>query len=60
MFDELWCMFKVKYLSNYTKGIPTSGNIGFCYKMLNLTSRSFAQVIQELPEELRDSVIFIF
>ena len=34
-----------------------SQNLIWCYKMLNLTSRSFSFVIKELSDELRDAVI---
>ena len=38
------------------KKLPKSPTWAFCYDMLNRVSRSFAIVIQQLPEELRNAV----
>jgi phytoene/squalene synthetase len=37
-----------------------SPDVQFCYGMLNQVSRSFAIVIQQLPEELRDAVCVFY
>ena len=40
--------------------LPTDPNQAFCYRMLNRVSRSFAIVIQQLPEELKDAVCVFY
>jgi farnesyl-diphosphate farnesyltransferase len=37
-----------------------SPDLQFCYDMLNLVSRSFSIVIQQLPERLRDAVCVFY
>lgn len=40
--------------------LPKEPGLGFCYDMLNRVSRSFAVVIQQLPEKLRDAVCVFY
>eukprot|EP01091_Cochliopodium_minus_P000764 TRINITY_DN10677_c0_g1_i1.p1 TRINITY_DN10677_c0_g1~~TRINITY_DN10677_c0_g1_i1.p1 ORF type:complete len:406 (-),score=120.25 TRINITY_DN10677_c0_g1_i1:70-1287(-) len=59
---ELFSLLKFK-LTKDTKNIPEdvkSQNLIWCYKMLDLTSRSFAMVIRELPIELRDAICIFY
>lgn len=43
-----------------TQLATTLNNVDFCYAVLNKVSRSFAVVIQQLPEELRDPVCIFY
>jgi farnesyl-diphosphate farnesyltransferase len=40
--------------------VPDDPNLLFCYSMLNRVSRSFAIVIQMLPECLRDAICVFY
>lgn len=40
--------------------LPKQPGLRFCYDMLNRVSRSFAVVIQQLPERLRDAVCVFY
>lgn len=40
--------------------LPQDPSLRFCYDMLNRVSRSFAVVIQQLPERLRDAVCVFY
>ena len=40
--------------------LPKQPGLNFCYDMLNRVSRSFAVVIQQLPEALRDAVCVFY
>ena len=56
--NELFAMVKWK-LTKDPNAIPASANtenLRWCYDILNKTSRSFAFVIRELGDELRDAV----
>lgn len=65
---ELTAIFKIKFDRNAPK--PSDESIHelaqrlpdreFCYEVLNKVSRSFAVVIQQLPEELRDPVCIFY
>lgn len=65
---ELTAIFKIKFDRNAPK--PSNESISqlaqrlpdreFCYEVLNKVSRSFAVVIQQLPEELRDPVCIFY
>lgn len=59
---ELYSMIKWK-LTKDPSAIPESAkskNLRWCWKMLNHTSRSFAFVIRELGDELRDPVCLFY
>src|SRR5690349_1173114 len=66
MQRQIYAMMKLKYESmQYERSLPldaktasTMNSRDFCYAVLNKVSRSFALVIQELPEELRHPVCF--
>jgi Mg2+ and Co2+ transporter CorA len=58
-------MLKLKYeMSRYERDMPLDKDLhnlnsrDFCFAILNKVSRSFALVIQELPEELRLPVTY--
>lgn len=65
---ELTAIFKIKFDRNAPK--PSNESIAdlalrlsdrdFCYEVLTKVSRSFAVVIQQLPEELRDPVCIFY
>ena len=66
--DEFIAIFKIKF-GRYTKKMPeksldelarTLNDLDFCYATLNKVSRSFAIVIQQLPEQLKDSVCIFY
>jgi farnesyl-diphosphate farnesyltransferase len=40
--------------------LPKEPGLAFCYDMLNRVSRSFAVVIQQLPDRLRDAVCVFY
>jgi farnesyl-diphosphate farnesyltransferase len=40
--------------------LPTDPDLAFCYDVLNRVSRSFAVVIQQLPQPLRDAVCVFY
>jgi farnesyl-diphosphate farnesyltransferase len=42
------------------KRLPKDEGLRFCYDMLNKVSRSFAVVIQQLPERLRDAICVFY
>ena len=42
------------------KRLPKDESLRFCYDMLNKVSRSFAVVIQQLPERLRDAICVFY
>lgn len=46
--------------SKRAKFLPQQSGLRFCYDMLNRVSRSFAVVIQQLPERLRDAVCVFY
>eukprot|EP00892_Ulva_mutabilis_P000017 jgi/Ulvmu1/10015/UM059_0064.1 len=48
---------EAKRIENLVRADP---DIAFCYGMLNRVSRSFAMVIQQLPEQLRDPVCIFY
>lgn len=54
--DELLAMVRVRF-SKSVPPIPADDDSkAYCYRVLIQVSRSFATVIQELPDELRDAV----
>ncbi|KAA8916302.1 hypothetical protein TRICI_001584 [Trichomonascus ciferrii] len=55
--DELAASIEAKYPRDPSKESKT---LQRCYELLNLTSRSFAAVIQELHPELRDTVMLFY
>ena len=66
--SEITSMFKLKF-GAYVKpphNAPLAqlavqlGDLDFCYATLNVVSRSFAVVIQQLPAELRDPVCVFY
>ena len=53
-------MGKMYLAAKRAKKLPKSPTWAFCYDMLNRVSRSFAIVIQQLPEELRNAVCVFY
>lgn len=51
---------RTKRAADRAKDLPKDPSLAFCYGMLNAVSRSFAVVIQQLPEELRDAVCVFY
>lgn len=66
--SELMALLKIKFSGNIPKDHPEPLEIlarkmsdrDFCYAALNRVSRSFAVVIQQLPEELKDPVCVFY
>nr|GMD84411.1 squalene synthase-like isoform X1 [Ipomoea batatas] len=58
--DDVYPLIKLKMAARQVeKQIPPQPHWGFCYIMLRKVSRSFALVIQQLPNELRDAGNFV-
>lgn len=65
---EIQAMFKVKfggyvnkvYEENLIELAKTLKDAEFCYAVLNKVSRSFAMVIQQLPQQLKDAVCIFY
>jgi farnesyl-diphosphate farnesyltransferase len=53
-------LVKVKRMADKAKRLPKEKNLAYCYDVLNKVSRSFAIVIQQLDEELRDAVCVFY
>lgn len=53
-------LLKVKRMADRAKRLPKERNLAYCYDVLNKVSRSFAIVIQQLDEELRDAVCVFY
>ncbi|CAG9464784.1 unnamed protein product [Pedinophyceae sp. YPF-701] len=58
--DEIVPLFRMYLAARRAKQLPKDPNWAFCYEMLNRVSRSFAVVIQELPQPLRDAVCIFY
>jgi hypothetical protein len=57
---DVFPLLEVKKMADEAKKLPKEENLAFCYDMLNKVSRSFAIVIQQLDEELRDAVCIFY
>lgn len=53
-------LLRVAMMANRAKRLPRDANLAYCYDVLNKVSRSFAIVIQQLDEELRDAVCVFY
>ncbi|KAG7666618.1 putative Squalene synthase LSS [Nannochloris sp. 'desiccata'] len=58
--DELLPLFSMYMAAKRAQVLPQEPSLRFCYDMLNRVSRSFAVVIQQLPERLRDAVCVFY
>ncbi|PRW60803.1 Squalene synthase isoform A [Chlorella sorokiniana] len=58
--DELVPMVSMALAARRAKQLPKQPGLAFCYDMLNRVSRSFAVVIQQLPDGLRDAVCVFY
>lgn len=52
--------FAMYLAARKAKVLPKEPGLAFCYDMLNRVSRSFAVVIQQLPDRLRDAVCVFY
>lgn len=61
-FDELISLLRVKFFYKLPqpRQVKQQADVSFCYDILQLVSRSFAIVIQELPDELRDPICVFY
>ncbi len=72
LFDSMWhpqeiaAMFKIKWgtvmpkCSKASLADPSLSSWEFCYAALNKVSRSFAVVIQQLPDEVKDAICIFY
>ncbi|KAK9815785.1 hypothetical protein WJX72_009464 [[Myrmecia] bisecta] len=58
--DEVLPLLQMALAARRAKQLPKQPSLAFCYDMLNQVSRSFAIVIQQLPEQLRDPVCIFY
>ena len=58
--SDVFPLLRVKKMADEAKKLPKDENLAFCYDVLNKVSRSFAIVIQQLDEELRDAVCVVY
>jgi len=64
--DELWSLIKFKFLGGQAAIFPPNDTsnaaptLKRCYELLDLTSRSFAAVIQALDPELRPAIALFY
>ena len=58
--DEIIPLLGMYIASRKAKKLPKDESLKFCYDMLNKVSRSFAIVIQQLPERLRDAICIFY
>ena len=58
--DEIIPMLGMVVAAQKAKRLPKDPSLKFCYDMLNKVSRSFAVVIQQLPERLRDAICVFY
>jgi hypothetical protein len=58
LIDDAWLFFFSFFLSPGQRDLadPSLTSSDFCYAVLNKVSRSFAVVIQTLPDEIKDAV----
>ncbi|GLC35682.1 hypothetical protein PLESTB_000483400 [Pleodorina starrii] len=58
--DEFLPMVRMMYAARKASMLPKDPGLAFCYGMLNDVSRSFAIVIQQLPNPLRDAICVFY
>uniref|UniRef100_A0A7S0N0L4 Squalene synthase n=1 Tax=Pyramimonas obovata TaxID=1411642 RepID=A0A7S0N0L4_9CHLO len=58
--EEIPALYQMRIKAKNAKKFPKNKSLAFCYEILNNVSRSFAIVIQTLPEELRDAVCVFY
>ncbi|GBF87650.1 squalene synthase [Raphidocelis subcapitata] len=58
--DEILPLAKMYYASKQACKLPSDPKLAFCYDILNSVSRSFAVVIQQLPNPLRDAICVFY
>ncbi|KAI8477155.1 MAG: farnesyl-diphosphate farnesyltransferase [Monoraphidium minutum] len=58
--EEILPLAKMYYASKQACKLPSDPKLAFCYDMLNQVSRSFAVVIQQLPNPLRDAICVFY
>ncbi|KAF5842637.1 farnesyl-diphosphate farnesyltransferase [Dunaliella salina] len=57
---EILPLAKIYLASRAATKLPKDPKLAFCYDMLNKVSRSFAVVIQQLPNPLRDAICVFY
>eukprot|EP00878_Enallax_costatus_P022101 GHUV01023436.1.p1 GENE.GHUV01023436.1~~GHUV01023436.1.p1 ORF type:complete len:325 (+),score=79.94 GHUV01023436.1:206-1180(+) len=58
--EELVPLARIYIASKQVTKLPEDPKLAFCYDMLNRVSRSFAIVIQQLPNPLRDAICVFY
>ncbi|KXZ56552.1 hypothetical protein GPECTOR_1g496 [Gonium pectorale] len=58
--DEFMPLFRMYRAAKRAAKLPQDPDLAFCYGMLNDVSRSFAIVIQQLPNPLRDAICVFY
>lgn len=58
--DEFVPLVSMYIKAKKAQKLPKDEGLRFCYDMLNKVSRSFAVVIQQLPERLRDAICVFY
>mmetsp|Transcript_38362 Transcript_38362/g.85410 ORF Transcript_38362/g.85410 Transcript_38362/m.85410 type:complete len:165 (+) Transcript_38362:47-541(+) len=58
--DEFVPLVKMALAAKKAAKLPTHPDLAFCYEILNNVSRSFAVVIQQLPNPLRDAICVFY
>ncbi|KIZ04121.1 farnesyl-diphosphatefarnesyltransferase [Monoraphidium neglectum] len=58
--EEIIPLAKMFYASKQACKLPLDPKLAFCYDILNTVSRSFAVVIQQLPNPLRDAICVFY
>ncbi|KAF6264647.1 farnesyl-diphosphate farnesyltransferase [Scenedesmus sp. NREL 46B-D3] len=58
--EELLPLIRIYAATKRATQLPEDPKLAFCYDMLNRVSRSFAIVIQQLPNPLRDAICVFY
>ncbi|WIA33097.1 hypothetical protein OEZ86_006251 [Tetradesmus obliquus] len=58
--EELLPLIRIYAATKKATQLPEDPKLAFCYDMLNRVSRSFAIVIQQLPNPLRDAICVFY
>ncbi|KAG1666441.1 hypothetical protein FOA52_015111 [Chlamydomonas sp. UWO 241] len=57
---EFMPLMRMAFAAHAATKLPKEPGLAFCYDMLNNVSRSFAVVIQQLPQPLRDAICVFY
>eukprot|EP00798_Chlamydomonas_sp_ICE-L_P000462 gene462-1868_t len=58
--NEVVSLVRMGLAAKQAARLPSDPDLAFCYDMLNRVSRSFALVIQQLPNPLRDAICIFY